>query len=645
MKKRSNSFFGIHFDFHAMPGQVVGEDFRPGVVAELLDRVKPDYVQCDTKGHPGYSSYPTKVGNPASVIKEDVLKMWRDLTRERGIALYAHHSGLFDSFVVETHPEWAVKDEDGNLSEYYVSVFSPYVDEILIPQIKELMTDYEVDGAWIDGDCWAAVVDYSDCAMNTYRKLYKKEPPRHGDADYEEYREFCRDGFEKFVERYVSEVKKVNPDFDITSNWMYSGYMPGRMKVNLDFLSGDYSPTNSVEAARHDARCLSARNITWDLLAWGQNAIPFSYLTHNRSTKEYEQYCQEAAVVIALGGGFQFFNIMYGGGGTVQPWAIPVWERVAEFCREREFCHKAKAVPQVGLIYPMEKTDISGSALYSRELKGYEDLCSWNNAFLDSGFSTGFVYESEAENINEYPLLVLPQAIDFSKESIRLLENYVEKGGRLIVDLKSAKYFEKFAGVTVKETEENKLIFVEGKGALAAAETNVGKFDGEYNTVAEIYETNYFTDKKLPGAINKKIGKGYITFMCIDFADSYRVNVTTAIKEFLKGIVAACGYEPLVEISGSTFAELCVTQKDGDLLINIVNTAGQGGLSHVRGYNEVPKIGPIKVRVRTEKKKEIIRMPENKVLAVAYKDGYAEFTLDMVHIHTVAVVKGFYNVL
>ena len=35
-KKRRESAFGIHFDFHAMPSQVVAEDFRPDLIAKLL---------------------------------------------------------------------------------------------------------------------------------------------------------------------------------------------------------------------------------------------------------------------------------------------------------------------------------------------------------------------------------------------------------------------------------------------------------------------------------------------------------------------------------------------------------------------------------------------------------------------------------
>ena len=63
--KRSESFLGIHFDFHAGPDcKEVGKNTTPEMVAAILDKVKPDYLQIDCKGHPGYSSYPTKVGNP-----------------------------------------------------------------------------------------------------------------------------------------------------------------------------------------------------------------------------------------------------------------------------------------------------------------------------------------------------------------------------------------------------------------------------------------------------------------------------------------------------------------------------------------------------------------------------------------------------
>ena len=58
-KERKDCFLGIHFDFHAMPGEVVAYQFDPDSYREMLDRVKPDFMQFDTKGHAGLSSYPT----------------------------------------------------------------------------------------------------------------------------------------------------------------------------------------------------------------------------------------------------------------------------------------------------------------------------------------------------------------------------------------------------------------------------------------------------------------------------------------------------------------------------------------------------------------------------------------------------------
>lgn len=628
MKKRENMFFGIHFDFHAQKGEVIGEDFRPEVVAELLDRVKPDFVQCDTKGHFGYSSYPTKIGVHGE-IKNDVLKMWRTLTKERDIALYGHHSGLFDMTAAQKHPEWAIVDEDGNVSKDYLSPFSPYAAEYLVPQLKELAIDYELDGAWIDGECWATYVDYSKYAVDTYKKEFGKVPPKSTDEDFESYKEFCKKGFNNYVRCYVKAIKEIRPDFEITSNWIYSGYMPEIATVEVDFLSGDYLPFNSVESARHNARCLLARNKTWDLLAWGQSAVPPSFETRNRSTKEYEQYCQEAAEVIALGGGFQFFNIMYGGGGTVQPWAIPMWEKVAKFCRERKYCHKAKPVHQVGVVFGNSKL-ADKKKIYDMNLKSFEDTCSWNNALLDSGFSTEFVFDSENVNLNDYPVLILPYATDINKEKYI---SYAEKGGHLIVDLDSVEYFEE-----IKDIQE-KLIFIEGDETLAATEVRVGEICGDFEICGKAYMDNYFKGEAVPCALQKKAGKGTITFMCMDFATAYKENVTSTIKTFLKKIVSATGFRPLVEINGSSFTELILTEKDDKLHINIFNTAGQSGLMNVRGYNEVPKIGPLKVKVHKPDAAKITKMPESEKIEFNKKDNYVEFEFDSVHIHTTAILE------
>ncbi len=65
--KRADSFFGFHFDFHAtVADKELGNRFDTLLFSDFLRRTKPDYIQIDSKGHPGYSSYPTKIGYSAN---------------------------------------------------------------------------------------------------------------------------------------------------------------------------------------------------------------------------------------------------------------------------------------------------------------------------------------------------------------------------------------------------------------------------------------------------------------------------------------------------------------------------------------------------------------------------------------------------
>jgi len=241
--KRTESFLGIHFDFHAGPdGKEVGKNTTPEMVNAILDKVKPDYIQIDCKGHPGYSSYPTKVGNPVPGFVGDPLRVWREVTAARGVALYMHYSGVWDSRAIELHPDWAVINADGSTNKNATSVFGPYVDRLLIPQLRELAGDYGVDGVWVDGECWATVPDYGAAAVAAFRAAtgFKEVPRKPGDAHWFEWMEFQREAFRKYLRHYLAEVKRTHPRFDIASNWAFSDHMPEPVSAPVAFLSGDF---------------------------------------------------------------------------------------------------------------------------------------------------------------------------------------------------------------------------------------------------------------------------------------------------------------------------------------------------------------------------------------------------------------------
>lgn len=161
-----DAFFGLHFDIHALSEdrELWSEVSREQLV-ENFRKVSPDFIQCDSKGHPGYASYPTKVGIPAPHLQKDALKEWRAASKELGIPLVVHYSGINDAAVLTEHPDWGYISTPGGTCP-----LSPYDETYMIPQFRELLEDYDVDGLWVDAENWAAVPCCDRCTAEFRRR-------------------------------------------------------------------------------------------------------------------------------------------------------------------------------------------------------------------------------------------------------------------------------------------------------------------------------------------------------------------------------------------------------------------------------------------------------------------------------------------
>src|ERR1035437_2585794 len=141
--RRADSFFGLHFDLHPNEQDtVLGRDVSEEMVEHLLAAAKPDYVQYDSKGHPGWLGWPSQVGPSAPGIVKDSLEVWRKVTASRSVALYIHFSGVWDTEACKLHPDWARVDANGKRDKNQTSTFGPYVDELMIRELRDAPSKY-----------------------------------------------------------------------------------------------------------------------------------------------------------------------------------------------------------------------------------------------------------------------------------------------------------------------------------------------------------------------------------------------------------------------------------------------------------------------------------------------------------------------
>ena len=637
MKKRAGAYFGLHFDFHAGTDCInIGQTVTHEMIEEIILKIKPDYIQCDCKGHEGYSSYPTKKGNQAPGFVKDMLKIWREVTRSHGIPLIMHYSGVLDERAIELNNNWAVINEDGTINKKVTSVFKEYAEKLLIPQLIELATEYKVDGVWVDGECWATVMDFSPEIVNDFKNKngFDNIEKDSNSQSRNEFKEYCRQQFFEYLNYYVDEVHAVAPDFEIASNWAFSSHIPEKVCANVDFLSGDFSPTDSYNSSRFESRCLALQGKPWDLMAWGFYH-QWDKQGQPSTTKSSVSLMREAAGVISFGGGFQVYNTQ-NRDGSIKSWNLNILQPVAEFCRERQpWCEDAKPVASAGIIY--SKTDVYRrySGLFATG--GQINIQGAVFGILDGGLSVDILNEYHVlENLDDRKVLILPETTYISKEIDLALRDFVVNGGCLILSGQSCELFREMLGVSLEKiTEINK--YVDCDGILFGQRGfcyNVQLKNAQILTHA--YTNNDYNSEKSIAVTLNHVGKGKVIGIYYNIFSEYRQNINYGSRNLINKIMNTADSKPIVKlIQGPKTVDLQPCEKDEKLLINIINTNGIYSEMRYCTYDEINPIYDLVIDIKSSQPKKVILQPDNLPLNFTYDGEYLRVNIDKIHIHAV----------
>ncbi len=665
-KRRKDCFFGVHFDFHADYDCInIGELTTPDMIRAMLDTVQPDFVQCDCKGHPGLASYATQVGTPAPGFAKDNLRIWRDVTAERGIPLFLHYSGVFDMAAVRKNPQWAIVDENGVTSLDYTSLKGNYVDELLIPQLCELAEIYDIDGVWVDGEAWGVKKDYSEQFLAAFRQdtgcVTAPKTPK--DPDYETYMNYLRESFRKYLCHYTKAVHEKHPNFQIASNWAYSTYMPEEVAADVDYLSADYNPIDSYNTARFESRYMANQGKPWDIMGW---SFIISDVECIPSTKTACQISREAAVPISLGGGFQVYA-QQKRDGSLESWMLPVIGEVSRFCYDRkDYCFRAENVPQVGvLLSAYNYYKIARRPLHPD--KEYLALRGVTQALLDSQLSVQLISEHHlCRDLMKYPVLVVPETGVLKDTTLAMLRDYMIRGGHLItVGPLASGYFAAEAGAEQTRifTEEERTVLA---NCLTVQELNQAaetisidtkrylELDGWFTGLdslsvpvtplegavctGRLYRGNGPEGENTPAATSRTVGQGSCTAVWVNIGEKYLLAQRFLIRDFLSTLVKK-QFSPMARINGTHLVDVNISRKAGKLLVHLINTSGSHGSEHTYVYDEITPVRNIKIEIDCPTcPKTVKAIPEGN-LSWNWAEGTVNAVLEELPIYTIIALE------
>jgi hypothetical protein len=650
--KRSEGYFGFHFDFHATAtDKELGKNFDTDLLEIFLQKTRPDFIQIDSKGHPGFSSYPTKVGTSPNSFVSDPLRIWKEVAEKHNITVCVHYSGLREGEAFVQNPKWGRLKADGTRDLTRAGYFTGYSDSLLIPQIKELIDNYQIDGAWVDGECWAAMPDYSPENVEGFiqKTGLKKVPVDPEDEYYELWKEHNRNAFKRYMHHYVEEIHKCKPGFQITGNWAYSSRMPEPVDVDLDFLSGDVSGKNCVYSAAFEARCLALQGKPWDMMSWG--LIPVNFWGGIHTIKPIIQLKQEAAEILAMGGGFQVY-FRQNRDGAFQTLDTEGLANLAHFCRDRQpFCQHSETIPQIGIWYSKEgwkeehkqSDHIYGTRAFNYKMK--EIL----NLLLDIQLPVEILMDHHIrERMTQYSLIVIPEWTSFDEEIKTQVINYIKEGGSLLViGAKTSQQFKDILNVSYehKETADVELI-IGGKelGGFAGLKTSwqrvIPIVDLDVEEIGQIYsQTDYRYGTGYPVATVNRCGKGKIGAIYTDLSQVHEYYRNPVFNNLLKTVVNLLDPYPILKVEGSNEVHTVLGRKNGNILIHLINSSGHHADENFFGYNELrptPELN-ISLKVNAQPQKVILQ-PYGKELKFNYINGDIKFSVPPIEVYDIVVV-------
>jgi hypothetical protein len=578
---RSEAFLGVHFDFHAGPdGTEIGRRTTPEAVAAVLDLVRPDFVQVDGKGHAGYASWPTRFGTAAPGFVRDALKIWREVTAARGVSLYVHYSGVWDSMAVK-RPGWAVQRADGTPDERATSFWGPYLQQQMLPQLRELAGDYGVDGVWVDGDCWSVEADYRPEAVAEFLRVtggrYAQVPRGVAEPGWDDWMNLHREAYRRFLGRYVAEMASSHPRFEVCSNWAFSDHMPEPVTVPVALLSGDLSWKDSVNAARLGARYLAWQGRPWDLMAWS-----FVLDGDRRRAKGARQIERELALVMAQGGSVQVY---FGQerDASVDMEKLAVMGEVAAFCRARQpWVHGGVPMSDVAVILSTEATYRGNPTPFGRR---QADVRHALRALVERGWTVDVVGEHALRTDPlRHRVVVVPDRAGPGPELAAVLADRVARGGDVVL-----------AGSSV---------------AFQTAQAAALPLAGAVGTVVVL----------APSGDDTRAGSA--------LADS----LVRAVEQRVP--------VPTVRISGVPVGtvEVVTTRKDDAAVLHVINTSGPHATELV--VDRIDPTGPVTVDWRRPAApREVMLQPGSRPVDWAYSNGVLRVTVPRIDVHEIIVVR------
>ncbi|WP_256760979.1 family 10 glycosylhydrolase [Cohnella sp. WQ 127256] len=657
----------VHIDFHMpeFPRESITNFNAQEFVSEFV-RAKVNVIGVFTKCHFGNAFYDNTVGHKHSGLKEDFFGEVLTEAKKHDIKVIAYYSLGTDAHAVLHNPDWYQVDEKGQVRGSEGTVWelpcinSPYREELVIPQVKEITEKYEMDGYLFD----IPYIHNHYCFCSYCKKKFQEEygqalTPELLETNRELVIGFGIDSAARCMKEIYDVIKKIRPEVLVNCNGAWRMGEPASVNATSDYGLWESQPSATGSFLGHSIRARHIRTLDVPVQIM---TVRFTEGWGLMSCKTSEQLKFEFSCIMANGGIINIGDQVMPD-GSLQSGVYDIIGEAFSFVEEREaFCIGAKSVRHTALI-----ADNSSNWYHDKD-----DSATFGAAkmLIEGHHQFDIYYNDEFPDLTGYKVVVLPENVKLSAQSIDRLDIFVREGGLLLAEgaatySREAKDFKlaEILGLNYLErTPYPFAYFTENEelwnGIAKIPQLVEGEFIKTIPTTAEalsyihwpltVPAVNRAFRHPMPPAgivsdfhgisVNRH-GKGIALYVAAPVFRTYWNNNHFWVRRMITNLLNKFDTDKYFEVEAPVHVEANLMEKDGKKYLHLINFqnihAGEKSSSFYDPIENITPVHNIEVHINDKQIQSVITRPDNEQLVIESTDKGIRFTVPKVHIHTI----------
>ncbi|MCX7014102.1 MAG: alpha-L-fucosidase [Candidatus Sumerlaeota bacterium] len=635
-----------------------------------LEHGKVAMIALFAKCHFGNSFYNTRVGHKHAGLEQDFLMETAAECRRRGIRTLAYYSLCWEKRAWDENPDWRWQDREGKTHGAdqpwgWVCMNTPYKDELVMPQLREIAEGYPVDGFWLDIPIPAGggLGPASLCHCPSCRAKWRTQLGIDLAAGVSPEMAMRLDMMT--IEQYLTEIRQMiqetNPELVVALNVVGRATMNRRVKELCEIGTWESQPHGN-DYLSHSFAVRTGRNDITDLQTM---TVRFYQHWGDLTLKPTPQLITECASIIG-NGGVVAVGDQVGVDGTLQP---PVYDTLAEafgFIEEREkLIAEAEPVRHVVVLLPVPDDKLPFVAGLANPRA---DQVIWRGAhkmLVESHIQVDVAYSALESDLSKCPMIILPEPCAYPKDVIDRLREYVRQGGTLVAvgsslikggafaleDVFGIRFIEPFsmprpatpvmhfvpAAAVRGETADIALqlrgqtfkVVLDGAEELAAIHLPQAWFQPPQRAFRSPYSPASRERSPFPFATVHTFGKGKAVYVAASIFETYWRTCHHWLRQFMDALLRHVDPTIPYRVEAATNIEANLMSLGSDLLLNLIHyqIAHQGGREAISAIERVHPVHDIACEVRCNKVDAVVLEPEGRSIPYTFDNGICRFVV------------------